>query len=56
MSEYFVYHPGTGTFINANDAFLVKAEDLPEEFDEWEDYMSWSGVRLWEIEVGNEEL
>jgi hypothetical protein len=54
MSTYVIYHPGTGTFVAADDSVLIKVEDLPQDFDEWEDYMSWSGVRTYAIEVGSE--
>lgn len=52
--SYVIYHPGTGTFVAAEDSVLIRVEDMPLDFDEWEDYMSWSGVRTFSIEKGNE--
>lgn len=40
MSEFVIYHPGTGTFVAASECVLIDAALLPAEFDEWEDFLS----------------
>ena len=40
MSEYVIYHPGTGTFVAARESVLIDVALLPDEFDEWEGFLS----------------
>ena len=39
MHNYVVFHPGTGTFVSADESVLINIDDLPVEFDEWEEYL-----------------
>ncbi len=36
--SYIVYHPGTGTFLDCNESFLMHTDDLPPDFDDWEEF------------------
>lgn len=38
--SYIVWHPDTGTIIDCEESYLVDTSLLPEDFDEWEDYLS----------------
>jgi len=38
--SYIVWHPGTNTIIDSEESYLVDTSLLPENFDEWEDYLS----------------
>lgn len=40
MTTYVIYHPGTGTFIAADESYLIDVDDLPVDFDEWEPYLN----------------
>ena len=53
--SYVIYHPGTGTFVSADDSYLIPVSDLPADFDEWEDYINNLGsYRTFAIEAGVE--
>ena len=57
MSEFVIFHPGTGTFVAADDSVLIRIDDLPAEFDEWEEYLQDFGhnpVPAWTIAKGDE--
>ena len=38
--SYIVYHPDTGTIMAADDSCLVDIDDLPPDFDDWEEYLA----------------
>lgn len=57
MNEFVIFHPGTGTFVSADESYLIRVDDLPAEFDEWEDYLMDFGhdpVPAWTIKKGKE--
>lgn len=35
-----IYHPGTGTILDPSEAVLVDISQLPDNPDEWEDYLA----------------
>lgn len=59
MNNYVIFHPDTGTFVSADESVLIRVDDLPAEFDEWEDYMTdfnHNPIAAWTIEKGKELL
>jgi len=38
--SYIVYHPETGTILRADEAIIVNTRNLPDDFDEWEEYLA----------------
>lgn len=40
MSRFVIYHPGTGTFVAASECVMIDVGILPENFDEWEDFLT----------------
>lgn len=33
--SYVIYHPGTDTFVSADESYLINVDDLPTDFDDW---------------------
>ena len=54
--SYIVYHPDTGTIMAADDSCLVDIDDLPPDFDDWEEYLAENRVAVFEIVKGKELL
>lgn len=57
MKNYVIFHPGTGTFVSADESYLISIDDLPEYVDEWEEYLQDFGhnpVPAWTIAKGEE--
>lgn len=54
--SYIVYHPDTGTIVAADDAVLVNVDDLPADYDEWEEYLEVYGAPVYKIIKGKELL
>lgn len=38
-NKYIIFHPGTGTFMDAEDSYLVPIADLPEDQEVWEEWL-----------------
>lgn len=38
--SYIIYHPETGTILRADEAIIVNTRNLPDDFDEWEEYLA----------------
>lgn len=49
--DFVIYHPGTGTLVAANDAVLIPVNALPDDFDEWEEFLQNNEVPQIEIDA-----
>lgn len=59
MNEYVIFHPGTGTFVSADESCLILIDDLPADVDYWEEYLSdfdHDPVPAYKIDKGSELL